>query len=178
MSTAVVTDADIGHALAEARWTRRSFARAMRGYLAIGVYQPKSADNVGTLWRTAHAFGAAYLFTVGARYRHQASDTTHAPKHVPLLHFDDIEALLATRPASAELVCVELADDATPLGRFHHPRQAIYLLGAEDHGLPAAVLARGDRTVQIESPSPWSMNVAVAGSIILYDRHAKGARGA
>ena len=176
MATAEVTDADIGMAMLEARATRRSFDRAMRGYLAVGVYQPKTASNVGTLWRTAHAYGAAYLFTVGARYRHQPSDTTKAPSHVPLLHFDDLEALLATRPFSAELVCVELTERATPLARFQHPRQGIYLLGAEDHGLPAEVLARGDRTVVVESPSPWSMNVAVAGSIVLYDRHAKELR--
>jgi len=33
------------------------------------------------------------------------------------------------------LVCVELDERATPIQEFKHPQQAIYLLGAEDHGL-------------------------------------------
>ena len=45
------------------------------------------------------------------------------------------------------------------------------LLGAEDHGLSKAALARCQHLVQL--PGRASLNVAVAGSIVLYDRHAK-----
>ena len=37
------------------------------GFFAVGVYNSKSADNVGTLWRSAFQLGAAYIFTIGAR---------------------------------------------------------------------------------------------------------------
>lgn len=56
------------------------------------------------------------------------------------------------------------------LWRTAHPRQAIYLLGAEDHGLPPDVLARCNSVVSLEAVCRPSYNVAVAGSIILYDR--------
>ena len=36
------------------------------GFFAVGVYNSKSADNVGTLWRSAFQLGAAYIFTIGA----------------------------------------------------------------------------------------------------------------
>lgn len=52
-----------------------------------------------------------------------------------------------------------------------HPLRALYLLGAEDHGLPPEVLARCHEVVQVPSPSPYSLNVAVAGSLVLYDRY-------
>ena len=34
----------------------------MRGYFGIGVEQLSKAMNAGTLFRTAHAFGAAFAF--------------------------------------------------------------------------------------------------------------------
>jgi hypothetical protein len=66
-----------------------------RGFFAVGVDQPKCEINIGTLWRTAHILGAAYLFTIGKRYRRQPSDTTKrcpsgsgvdAPSSDPLGH--------------------------------------------------------------------------------------------
>ena len=40
----------------------------MRGYFAIGVEGISKAMNVGSLFRTAHAFGAGFVFTVAATY--------------------------------------------------------------------------------------------------------------
>ena len=38
----------------------------MKGYFGIGVEGVSKAMNVGTLFRTAHAFDAAFVFTVRA----------------------------------------------------------------------------------------------------------------
>lgn len=140
-----------------------------RGYFGVGVWHPKREVNVGTLWRSAHLMGAAFCFTVGRRYKErQAGDTTNARLSLPLFHFDDLDSLAL--PHGAPLVGVELDPRAVPLGRFTHPDRAVYLLGAEDHGLPVDVLDRCHRIVQVESVQPWSMNVAVAGSILLHHR--------
>ena len=40
----------------------------MKGYFGIGVEGLSKAQNLGALMRTAHAFGAQFLFTVGAAY--------------------------------------------------------------------------------------------------------------
>lgn len=146
-----------------------------RGYFAIGVFRPKTEQNIGTLWRHADLYGAAYVFTIGSRYRKQSSDTSHTPFKIPLLHYGDFEDFQEHAPYAAETVCVELADSAVELPSFSHPPQAIYLLGAEDHGLPRSIL-EGRRCVQIPSPGERSMNVAVAGSLVMYDRHLKGRR--
>ncbi len=66
---------------------------------------------------------------------------------------------------------VEIAECAKPLPDFHHPERCIYLLGAEDNGLSAEALRRCHHVVQI--PSQRCLNVASAGSIVLYDRIAK-----
>ncbi len=40
----------------------------MRGYFGIGVEGVSKPMNLGSLWRTALAFGASFVFTVGAAY--------------------------------------------------------------------------------------------------------------
>jgi len=145
----------------------------VRGYFAIGVYHPKTEVNVGSLYRTANLYGAAFVFTVGLRYQRRAADTMNTPQHKPLFHFEDLSDLIKHLPFSAPLIGVELDPRARMLNDFTHPERGIYLLGAEDHGLPPAVTDRCHHLVQIPTPAPQSMNVAVAGSIVIYDRYAK-----
>jgi tRNA G18 (ribose-2'-O)-methylase SpoU len=145
-----------------------------RGFFAVGIYHPKTEANVGTLLRSATLYGAAYVFTIGRRYRPQASDTPKTPLHTPLFHYEDLDGALRGLPWSTPLVGVELDPRARPLRRFAHPPRAAYLLGAEDHGLPPQVTDRCHALIQIESPGLASMNVATAGTVVLYDRYVRG----
>lgn len=145
-----------------------------RGYFGVAIYHPRHDVNVGGLWRSAAAFGAAFTATVGARYSTmQASDTSKTRLHIPLFHHATIDELIERLPHSCPLVGVELDPRAVPLERFHHPDRAVYLLGAEDHGLPPSVTDRCHHLVQVSSSVSWSLNVATAGSIVLHDRHTK-----
>jgi tRNA G18 (ribose-2'-O)-methylase SpoU len=140
-----------------------------RGYFAVGIYGGKTPENTGCLWRSAQSLGAAFVFTVGCRYlRYQRTDTTKAALHVPLFHFPTLDDLIAHAPAQADLVGVELTDDATPIKAFTHPERAIYLLGAEDHGLSQEAMSRCRRLVVL--PGRYCLNVAVAGSLVMFDR--------
>lgn len=144
-----------------------------RGFFAIGIANGKSKTNMGTLWRSAQVFGASFIFTCGRRYSKQASDTTKAWRSTPLLPFVTVEDLRNTLPHSCVLVGVELDERAQPIESFAHPERACYLLGAEDHGLTAGQRDLCHSIVQL--PGEFSMNVATAGSIVMYDRHAKAA---
>ena len=143
-----------------------------RGFFAIGVYHAKKEANIGTLLRSAHNFGAAFVFTVGRRYDRQASDTTKAWRHMPLFHFESIEDMMAHVPYDTQVVGVEQDPRAILLPAFHHPERAVYLLGAEDYGLPPAALEAAHRLVEVPE-SARCLNVSVAGSIVIYDRIAK-----
>lgn len=141
----------------------------MRGYFGIGIEHGKTAANVGTLWRSAYTFDAAFLFTIGARYTHQCSDTVKAWRHVPLFTYPAFSDFYDNMPRDCRLVGIELDGNATPIERFTHPERCIYVLGAEDGGLSAEAKARCHRLVQL--PGRFCLNVAVAGSIVLFDRH-------
>lgn len=142
-----------------------------RGFFGVAVYRPKNEINIGTLWRTANLMGASFIATIGHRYRAQSSDTLHSPDHVPLFHYQRFEDFRNNMPYNTSLVAVELTPESKGLKNFVHPERAIYLLGAEDNGIPPEVLDRCRFAIKIETER--SLNVAVAGSIVLYDRSTK-----
>lgn len=147
----------------------------MRGFFAIGIENPKKEHNIGTLWRSAYAFGASFIFTVGPqRYTRQASDTLCVWRHIPLWHFDSLAEFQESRPHDCELIGIEYLDVASTLRTVAHPQRAIYLLGAEDHGLTKQSIAMCQRIVRI--PAAYCLNVSTAGSIVMYDRSAKADR--
>lgn len=141
---------------------------SQRGFFAVGVYQPKNQVNIGTLWRTASIMGAAFIFTIGRRYKEQNSDTRKTPRHTPLFHFQDVEDLRGHLPSSCLLVGVEMGERAQNIRDFAHPERACYMLGAEDNGIPEEVQGRCHRLLKLDGEA--SMNVSVAGSIVIYHR--------
>lgn len=145
-----------------------------RGYWGMGMYHPKKHYNIGTLLRCANAFGASFVFTIAERFHRQATDTARTWRHVPTYRYADIDELITHLPHQCRLVAVETRTDGIELSRFVHPEQACYLLGAEDYGLADDVLARCDFVTQIPGAA-FSLNVASAGAIVMYDRFAKGA---
>lgn len=142
-----------------------------RGYFGIGIIYGKNSENVGTLWRSAAILGADFIFTVGRRYQKQCSDTMKTLRHIPLYHYTDAEDFFKHVPYDCPVVAVELDEKSIPLERYCHRERCIYLLGAEDNGTPFGVLSRCKEIVQI--PGDYCLNVAVAGSIVMYDRAAK-----
>ena len=142
-----------------------------KGYYGIGIFHGKCEENIGTLWRSAFILDADFIFTVGKRYRAQCTDTPKTPRHIPLFHFDTWEDFMHHIPYDCPVCAVELDERAVSLDEYKHPERCIYLLGAEDHGIPPEVLNRCRDVVQI--PGKVCYNVAVAGSIVMYDRQAK-----
>jgi tRNA G18 (ribose-2'-O)-methylase SpoU len=140
-------------------------------FFGIGVYQPKTSHNIGTLWRTAYILGAKFIFIVGGKYNHQTSDTQKTWSKIPFFRYDDFEAFYANLPYSTQLVGVEMSESSESITKFAHPSRGAYLLGAEDNGLPEEVLKRCHHLVQL--PGETSLNVAVSGSIVIYDRIQK-----
>ncbi len=141
----------------------------MRGYAALGVEGISKARNAGAVIRTAHAFGAAFAFTVGETLNRREiahADTSKAIEQIPLYMFNSARELAL--PEGCKLVGIELTDDAVALPSFRHPRSAAYVLGSERLGLSEEMLELCDHVVKI--PTQFSLNLAVAGALVMYDR--------
>ena len=140
----------------------------MRGYFAVGVDGISKPMNLGNLLRIAHAFGASFFFSVAGRVKlaDAMSDTSDAAGHLPLYQFASVDEFKL--PQGCTLVGIEITEDAIVLPSFRHPLRAAYVFGAERLSLSPEMLARCAHVVKI--PTRFSINVGMAGAIVLYDR--------
>ena len=139
---------------------RRRESAAARG-VALALWRVSDPGNVGTLLRTADAFGASVMLSdgcadpFGPKALRAAMGSTFS---VPLLNF-------AVRDAVALV-----ADGGVPLDEVDLERYSTFVLGSEREGLPAEVLGRCDAQATIRVDNVESLNVAMAGTIALYER--------
>jgi TrmH family RNA methyltransferase len=126
----------------------------------LALWRVADPGNVGTLIRSADAFGAAVALSEGC------ADPT-GPKalrasagsiwRVPLLAF---ESARGTRVAL-------VSHRAEPLGRVDLRGEVTFLVGAERAGLPA--MLERDLEAWIPIGGAESLNAGVAGAIALYE---------
>ena len=136
--------------------------------VSLALWRVADPGNVGTLVRAADALGPAAV----ALSRGCADPT--GPKalrasagsifRVPLVTGSD-PVTEAQRPRVALV-----AHRGTPLPELRLPGSPTFVLGAEREGLPDDVLACCDERATIpQAPSAESLNVAMAGTIALYE---------
>lgn len=151
--------------------TRIKQTYANNGFFGIGILANSSEENIGTLWRSAYILGASFIFTIDKKYKPQSSDVTQAWNKIPLYHYNTFDDFYQNLPYATKLVGVELDEKSESIIEFEHPERCVYLLGNEQIGLPPAVRDKCHCLLQL--PGNFSLNVAVAGSIVCYDRSAK-----
>ena len=141
----------------------------LRGYFGVGVEGISKPMNAGAIFRTAHAFGASFAFTVAASYpaREGAlADTSKSGGHIPFYKFPDIGSM--SLPDDCRIVGVELSDKAVDLPSFRHPSRAAYILGPERGSISPEMSELCEFVVKI--PTKFCVNVSVAAAIVMYDR--------
>jgi tRNA G18 (ribose-2'-O)-methylase SpoU len=141
----------------------------LRGYFGVGSERISKQMNLGAVMRTAHAFGASFIFTIGSRLKAREaalSDTSKSAEHVPLYEWATIDDMVL--PRKCALIGVELDARAVDLPTFPHPLNAAYLLGPEKGDLSEAAKARCAAIVKI--PTRFCVNLSVAAAIVMYDR--------
>lgn len=144
----------------------------IRGFFGIGIECCKTKTNYGTLFRTAYILGANFIFLIGKRFKKQCSDTVKSWRHIPTYDYKTFDEFYKHIPYNCKLVSIELDDNAIPIENFKHPERAIYLLGAEDNGLKKETISKCHHLIKLKGD--YSLNVSVAGSIVLYHRIMKG----
>ena len=138
---------------------------------AVGLDNAKNPHNIGHALRACHAYGAAMLAVSGSRAIRSATDVTAAYRRIPLIRCENIRDAI---PFACVPIAVELHDRAESLITFEHPRNAIYIFGAEDHTLGDRVLSYCKHVVYV--PTAICMNLSACVNVVLYDRIAKESR--
>lgn len=152
---------------------------------ALILDRPKYEVNVGGVLRSAEAFGVETVVIVGRRYArdrswHAPTDVHHSAKRLDLRAADSLDEALRML-ASHDPVFVERQEGAAALPAFAHPSSAVYVFGPEDGAVEVPAERRDSLRVVIPASDGvihagiGSLNLAVAASIVLYDRSAKEA---
>ena len=130
----------------------------------LALWHVVDPGNVGTLLRSADAFGAAIALSAGCADplgSKAVRASAGAIFRVPLLAFDD---------APGERVAL-VAHAARPLHELAFSGAVTFVLGAERQGLPAEIVEQSHAVATIAtSGAAESLNVAAAGAIALYER--------
>ena len=142
-----------------------------RGFIGIGLINPKTPANVGSAMRAAQCYGASFVAHTGQRYAKAAqfvTDTMKAHRHLPLFRSDNIFDVV---PFDCVPVAVDLIVGATSLVNYRHPERAFYIFGPEDGTLGKEITNRCRDKIFV--PTDGCMNLAACVNVILYDRLAK-----
>ncbi|WP_426504995.1 TrmH family RNA methyltransferase [Dactylosporangium sp. McL0621] len=155
----------------ELRSSRRPRAHRCWGHLLAAPLWPMHGVNLGTLLRTCDAVGAClvvprYPWIDEALAR---GNTLRRPACVHRIG-DPLRWLAAERAGGSRVVGVELAEEAVRLADLPAARRrTVMVLGHESTGIPPEALDLLDGAVEIPMVgSGVSLNVAVAGSLVLY----------
>ena len=149
------------------------------GQFAIGMWHSKTAYNLVSLRRSATQLGARFVFSIADRMRNKQplleafpGDQTAIPvqEYSSLLDFS-----LDTIKDEYEWVCIEMG--GVPLSSFVHPKKALYILGSEDCGVSAMLKGACKHVICLDAKRSKSFNVAVAGTMVMYDRYVKSLSG-
>jgi RNA methyltransferase, TrmH family len=140
---------------------REGLPRFEQRPVTLALWHVADPGNVGTLVRSADAFGAALALSdgcadpVGPKALRASAGAIF---RVPIGRFDD--------PAGPRVALA--AHGGAPLEELELPEGTVFVLGAEREGLPADVLERCEATATIATPGhAESLNVAAAGAIAL-----------
>ena len=148
---------------------------------ALLLCNPKFAHNVGMALRACATFGAETLRWTGDRVppldewpegaRIPREERIKDYQHVDYEHTRDPRVISRFVFAGYSPVAVEVRENAEDLIFFEHPEKALYVFGPEDGTLGRGTLTACHRFVRI--PTNGCMNLAVAASVVLYDRMLK-----
>ncbi|MBP3085470.1 TrmH family RNA methyltransferase [Mycolicibacterium fortuitum] len=151
---------------------RRSGRHQCWNHIIVAPLWPKHGVNLGTLLRTCDAAGAC-LAVPRLPWVPEALRKGNTLRHRSCVHWiygDVIRWLEKQRERSAHIVGVELTDESIRLAELPAARRrTVVVLGNEGSGIPSDAMELLDLAVEIPMlGSGHSLNVAVAGSLVLY----------
>lgn len=151
----------------------RSWRRRTHGRLALLLESVTSPYNIGSIARSAAAFGVERIWLAG-----NATQPDHPKARKTALGSERFmewhpekkpaEAVDVVRANGFGVIAVELTSEAVPLHESALPPDLCLAIGNEDHGCSPALLAASDSAAYIPQVGRVaSLNLAVAASLAL-----------
>ena len=144
------------------------------------LHNVRSAHNVGSIFRSAHAAGVSHVWLTGytptpqdrfGRVKRKIEKTAlGAERKVPWSTYRSFgSALKALKKNDVKLVAVEQTLSALDYRMFKPTEPTCFIFGNEVRGLSKQIIAQADAVIYIPLPgSKESLNVSVTAGIILF----------
>lgn len=140
----------------------------------VVLINPKYLHNVGAAIRACSCFGVKYLQWTGDRVNPQEYERIpreERMKGYKSVEFRNYDRVFEVKPLSVDgvvPVCVEVQENSEPLTTFEHPKNAVYIFGPEDGGVPQVIRRLCHRFVHI--PAHHCLNLSAAVNVVLAHR--------
>lgn len=153
-----------------------AYAASLRQRVTVVLDGLRSRHNVGSIFRTADAFGAERIllcgFTPCPPHPEIEKTALGATRSVPWEHVPEVgEAVRRLHAEGYQVVAVELTAQAFPLEALRARAQGPLALvfGNELHGVSDAAVAAADACVMVpQRGSKHSLNVSVCAGVVLH----------
>ncbi len=125
--------------------------------------------NIGSIVRSANAFGAATVHIIGRRrWNKRGAMVTDRYQHV--LQHPDVATFVAwARERELPIVALDNVAGSVPIESWAMPELCVLLFGQEGPGLSAEALAAADATVEItQFGSTRSLNASAAAAVAMH----------
>ncbi|MCI5723602.1 MAG: RNA methyltransferase [Erysipelotrichaceae bacterium] len=156
------------HLIAVCRQNHLQIKEKHRLLLLDGVQDP---GNLGTLIRTAVSFGFDGVYCSADTcdlYNDKAIRSTQgALFHIPVVRKEFSELLPELKKDGVMIIATSL-QDSTTMKEIKPVEKMAFVLGNEGQGVRDTTIQQADRCLRIEMEGFESLNVAVAGGIIMY----------
>jgi tRNA G18 (ribose-2'-O)-methylase SpoU len=125
--------------------------------------------NIGSIVRSANAFGARTVHIIGRRrWNKRGAMVTDRYQHV--LHHPDVADFVAwCRAEKLSIVAVDNVPGSVPIETHSIPEECVLLFGQEGPGLSPEALVAADLTVEISQfGSTRSLNASAAAAVVMH----------
>jgi len=137
--------------------------------LEIAVENTERDFNMGTIVRSANAFGVRHVHVIG-RKQWNKRGAMMTDKYLHVHYYADVDSFVdAMRERNRTIVAVDNIAGSTPLAQTKLPKNAVFVFGQEGPGISGELAEVAERIVAIEQfGSTRSINVGVAAGIAMY----------
>lgn len=136
--------------------------------LEVAIENVSRDFNMGTIVRSANAFGVRHIHVIGRRQWNKRG-AMMTDKYLHVHYYASVDDFLAA-VSGKTIVAVDNIPEARPLGATRFDDAAVLVFGSEKDGLSPELIRHAAYTVAIEQfGSTRSINVGVAAGVVMYE---------
>lgn len=137
--------------------------------LEIAVENTERDFNMGTIVRSANAFGVRHVHVIGRRQWNKRG-AMMTDKYLHVHYYQNVNKFVKTmNERKRTIIAVDNIAGSVPLGKTKLPDNAVLVFGQEGPGISKELATIAKQIIAIEQfGSTRSLNVGVAAGIVMY----------